>query len=170
VRIRITHQRYPAPRYAAGTEHDVASRIPHGGYTDAACQYVLVDGWTVNGDHAEEIYDRFDRVGEGVLSRPRDPELEPVRDVPARMESFVTKWLANPAVRTIVHRRDADPRVGELEREVEELRRQVQQKETALQELRYGPFFPSFWKGPGHPCPNTGTACDCGCTATCARW
>jgi hypothetical protein len=54
--------------------------------------------------------------GEGAMLRVQDPprtsmsEPAPVRDVNARMESFVTKWLARPAVRAIVHRRDADPK------------------------------------------------------------
>ena len=35
--------------------HKVAEIVPHGGYTDAECQYVLSDGTHVTSDHADEI-------------------------------------------------------------------------------------------------------------------
>lgn len=41
--------------HAAGTTHEVVRIVPHGGHTDAAQQYVLVDGTHVCDDAAEII-------------------------------------------------------------------------------------------------------------------
>ena len=45
-----------------------------------------------------------------VLGPPRASmsEEELVRDANARMEKYAAKWLAHPAVKVVVHRKDVD--------------------------------------------------------------
>lgn len=47
IRLRTTHG-----GKVAGTSHTVAGVVPHGGYTDSECQFVLTDGTHVASDHA----------------------------------------------------------------------------------------------------------------------